>query len=312
MRVDVKQLLPVTFAALAACGASTASSGGMNPTPSSTMSMAAPNPDPRVGLRAGLHDAGEASWNLNVLAQMSPPPRFVGATNSDLAFFDHYAIQGTFNGWIIWDLSNPRAPTVRTAYFCPASQNDVSVYHNLLFMSSEANSGRLDCAAGGISDPVSAERMRGIRIFDISDLDHPKYITNVQTCRGSHTHSLPVDPKDKANIYVYISGSASLRSPKELANCTSATPDKSANSSLMRLEVIKIPLAHPEKAAVVSSAKIFEGLKQPKSHGQTETDSLAEAKEIGTRRRTAVMSSRLSAASRLRAIGWWPRSSTAS
>src|SRR5438270_222272 len=84
----------------------------------------------------------------------------------------------------------------------------------------------LDCAATGIKDTVSKERIRGIRIFDIADLDNPKYIGNVQTCRGSHTHSLLIDPNDKANVYVYISGSAGVRSPTELPGCTSATPDK--------------------------------------------------------------------------------------
>ncbi|MGH7584269.1 MAG: LVIVD repeat-containing protein [Gemmatimonadales bacterium] len=283
MRVDVKQLLPVTFAALAACGASTASSGGMNPTPASGMSMAAPTPDPRVGLRAGLHDAGEASWNLNVLAQMSPPPKFVGATNSDLAFFDHYAIQGNYNGWIIWDISNPRTPTVRTSYFCPASQNDVSVYHNLLFMSSEANSGRLDCEAGGISAPVSTERMRGIRIFDISDLDHPKYVSNVQTCRGSHTHSVLVDPKDPDNVYVYISGQAGVRSSSELAGCSNALPENDPNSAHFRIEVIKVPLAHPEQAAIVSSPRIFNDLAAPPTHGAAPDDQaqVADARAHG-------------------------------
>ena len=133
---------------------------------------------------------------------------------------------------------DPSHPTLRTSQYCPASQSDVSVYKNLLVVSSESNSGRLDCGDQGIKDTVSAERIRGVRLFDISDLDHPKYITNVQTCRGSHTHSLLVDPKDTANVYVYISGSSPLRSPKELAGCTSATPDKDPNSALMRLEVI--------------------------------------------------------------------------
>ncbi|HEY2856034.1 MAG TPA: hypothetical protein VGJ18_24555 [Gemmatimonadaceae bacterium] len=240
----------------------------------------APSPDPRVGLKPGVYDAGEASWNMKLASLTKPTEKFQKSINSDLAFFGHYVIQGSFDGFQIWDISDPSHPTLRTSQYCPASQSDVSVYKNLLVVSSESNSGRLDCGDEGIKDTVSAERIRGVRIFDISDIDHPKYITNVQTCRGSHTHSLLVDPKDKANVYVYISGSASLRSPKELAGCTKATPDKDPNSALMRLEVIKVPLAHPEKAAVVGSAKIFEGLKQPKSHGQTATDSLAEAKEI--------------------------------
>ena len=240
----------------------------------------APSPDPRVGLKPGIYDAGEAAWNMRLMSLTKPSEKFAQSINSDLAFFGHYVIQGSFDGFQVWDITDPSHPTLRSSQYCPASQSDVSVYRNLLVVSSESNSGRLDCGDQGIKDTVSAERIRGVRIFDISDLDHPKYITNVQTCRGSHTHSLLVDPKDKANVYVYISGSAPLRSPKELPNCTSATPDKDANSALMRLEVIKIPLAHPEKAAVVSSAKIFEGLKQPKSHGETAADSVAEAQAL--------------------------------
>jgi hypothetical protein len=233
-----------------------------------------------VGLKPGIYDAGEASWNMRLLSLTKPTEKFAQSINSDLAFFGHYVIQGSFDGFQVWDISNPAHPTLRSEQYCPASQSDVSVYKNLLVVSSESNSGRLDCGDQGIKDTVSAERIRGVRLFDIIDLDHPKYITNVQTCRGSHTHSLLVDPKDKENVYVYISGSAPLRSPKELANCTSATPDKNANSALMRVEVIKVPLAHPEKAAVISSAKIFEGLKEPKSHGETSVDSIAAVQRL--------------------------------
>ena len=240
----------------------------------------APSPDPRVGLKPGVYDAGEASWNMRLASLTKPTEKFQKSINSDLAFFGHYVIQGSFDGFQVWDIADPSHPTLRTSQYCPASQSDVSVYKNILVVSSESNTGRLDCGDEGIKDTVSAERIRGVRIFDISDIEHPRYITNVQTCRGSHTHSLLVDPKDKANIYVYISGSAGLRSPKELAGCTKTTPDKDPNSALMRLEVIKIPLAHPEKAAIVSSAKIFEGLKQPKSHGETAADSAAEAQQI--------------------------------
>jgi len=244
----------------------------------------APSPDPRVGLKPGKYDAGEAAWNMRLVSLSKPSEKFSQSINSDLAFFSHYVIQGSFDGFQIWDIANPAHPTLRTSQYCPASQSDVSTYKNLLVVSSESNSGRLDCGDEGIKDTVSAERIRGVRIFDISDIDHPKYITNVQTCRGSHTHSVLVDPKDPANIYVYISGSSNLRSPKELPGCTRTTPDQDANSALMRLEVIQIPLAHPEKAAIVSSARIFEGLKQPKSHGETATDSIAQAQEIATAR----------------------------
>jgi hypothetical protein len=267
---------PRSFIPAFALAASAALSLGAQQVPA----PGAPSPDPRVGLKPGIYDAGQADWNMRLVSLTKPTEKFAKSINSDLAFFGHYVIQGSFDGFQVWDIADPAHPTLRSEQYCPASQSDVSVYKNLLVVSSESNSGRLDCGDQGIKDTVSAERIRGVRLFDISDLDHPKYITNVQTCRGSHTHSLLVDPKDKANVYVYISGSAQLRSPKELAGCTSATPDQDPNSPLMRLEVIRVPLAHPEKAAVVSSAKIFQGLKQPKSHGETAADSIAEAKEI--------------------------------
>ena len=274
-------LLP---ASLAACAHSTARGGAEGLVPAIHLTKVAPSPDPRVGLRAGLWDAAEASWNLRVVSETRPAEKFVGSTNSDLAFLGQYAIQGSYNGYQIWDISNPRAPTLKTSYFCPASQSDVSVYRNLLFVSAEAASARLDCGAQGVKDTVSHERLRGIRIFDISDLGNPKYIGNVQTCRGSHTHSLLVDPKDPDDVYVYISGSARIRSPSELPGCVSATPDQDPNSALFRIEVIKVPLAHPEQAAIVSSPRIFHDLVAPPRHGEAPEDIAAGAKEAAAAR----------------------------
>ena len=246
----------------------------------SSMSTAAPNPDTRIGLSAGLMDAGEAVWNLRVLSKTPPPEAFRGKTNSDLAFTGPYVIQGSYNGYQVWDISNPSKPTLKIGYVCPASQSDVSTYKNLLFVSAEAPSARLDCGTGGVPDTVSHDRLRGIRIFDISDITQPKYITNVQTCRGSHTHTVLVDPKDPANVYVYISGSARVRSPNELAGCIGAMPDKDPNSALFRIEVIKVPLAHPEQAAIVSSPRIFQDLVAPARHGEAPEDIAANAKDV--------------------------------
>ena len=225
---------------------------------------AAPKPDPRVGLKAGATDAGEASWNMRLVSNTPTPEQFK-SVNSDLGLFGKYAIQGTFNGWLIWDISNPARPTLRKGYFCPASQNDISIYKNLLFMSAESESSRLDCKAGGIKDPVSEERIRGIRIFDISDLDNPKYIASVQTCRGSHTHTLLADPKDPDDVYIYVSGSSAIRPAAELPGCDNNANDP--NSAYFRIEVIKVPLAHPEQAAIVSSPRIFNDLTAPAHHG---------------------------------------------
>ncbi len=278
-------LLAVGILSLGACSRSTSSSDGSAPSPKESNSATAPKPDPRVGLKAGLMNAEEATWNLRVVSRTPPSEQFLGVTNSDLAFLGSYAIQGSYNGYQVWDIADLRKPTLKTAYVCPASQSDVSVYKNLLFVSGENLAGRLDCGTQGVEDTVSSERLRGIRIFDITDITKPRNVGNVQTCRGSHTHTVLVDPKDKENVYVYISGSSHVRSPNELPGCVSAPNDP--NSALFRIEVIKVPLAHPEQAAVVSSPRIFSDLVAPPKHGEAPEDiasakkDLAEAKAKG-------------------------------
>jgi len=252
----------------------------------------AAKPDPRVGLKAGLNNAGEALSGMKVTAKAVSPPGFLGITNSDLAFTGKYAIQGNYNGPVVWDISNPSNPVMVTAYTCPASQNDVSVYKNLMFISAEAFNGRLDCGTGGTgsapmgADSVSAARFRGVRVFDISDIKTPKLVANVQTCRGSHTHTVLEDPKDKLNVYIYVSGSAPIRSSTELPGCVNANPAQNENSSLMKIEIIKVPLANPAAAAVVSRANVFTGLTTPAAHGGAPDDLAAAAKALATAKTT--------------------------
>ena len=245
--------------------------------------MMSKDSDPREGLGAGLFDAEEAIWNLKMVSQMKPPEEFVGVTNSDLAFKDQYAIQGNYNGIQIWDISDPISPELAVKYVCPASQSDVSVYGNLLFVSGEGLGGRLDCGTEGVQEAVSHHRLRGIRIFDITDIKDPQYVSNVQTCRGSHTHSVLKHPGDDENVYVYVSGSAPVRPADELAGCSNAMPDEDPNSALFRIEVIKVPLAHPEQAAIVSSPRIFQDLVAPPQHGPApeEIAAVARAKAEG-------------------------------
>ena len=261
----------VAVVSLGACAAAGGSAGNN--------STVAPNPDPRVGLRAGLNDAGQAAWNMRLLTNTPPSEKFVGSTNSDLAFYKTFVIQGNYNGYEVWDITTPSHPTLKVGYFCPASQSDVSVFRNLLFVSGEGTGGRLDCTAAGVHDSVSHDRLRGIRIFDISDIANPKYIANVQTCRGSHTHTVVVDPNDTANVYVYISGSAPVRSPTELPGCVRQSPDSNPNSSRFRIEVIKVPLAAPQQAAVVGGARIFDSLTRAPAHGEMPQD-IAEAHRV--------------------------------
>ncbi len=279
--------LVLALVTVTGCTPSTMSTGsvsGAGPRQNTySLEVTPPSPDPRVGLRAGLFDAGEAAWNMKVVSATPPPEEFVGITNSDLAFRGDYAIQGNYNGVQVWDISNPAAPSTVTTFVCPASQSDVSVYGDLLFVSGEGMTGRLDCSDEGVQEAVSHDRLRGIRIFDITDIRNPNYVTNVQTCRGSHTHTVLEDPNDQENVYIYVSGSAPVRPEEELAGCSDALPSDDPNSALFRIEVIKVPLANPEDAAIVSSPRIFNDLVAPPEHGLAPEDiiEMEEARASG-------------------------------
>ncbi|HET6763376.1 MAG TPA: hypothetical protein VFH27_06880 [Longimicrobiaceae bacterium] len=251
---------------------------------------AAQTPDPRVGLRAGWMDAAEVASNVALVGHADRAPGFAnpqnmgdfGVANSDLAFSGRYAFQGGYHGFQVWDLANPARPTLRTSFVCPGGQGDLSVYRNLLFMSVEETRGRVDCGTGGVQDTVSAERFRGVRIFDISDLDHPRQVAAVQTCRGSHTHTLVPDPRDPRSLYVYVSGTSSVRPAGELAGCSRGAADDTA-TAYFRIEIIKVPLAQPALARIVNRPRVFAdratgniaGLWQGGAHGEgTQTTSL--------------------------------------
>ncbi|MGH9348868.1 MAG: LVIVD repeat-containing protein, partial [Vicinamibacterales bacterium] len=280
---------------------------------------AAASTDPRVGLKAGLRDAGEAAHNMERLATLPKPdgffdpkapagdptpperdrsapaagesgaapgaegaasgdtrsPNRLSFANSDLAFRGNHLVMGNYHGFNTYDIENARRPRLLASVVCPGGQGDVSIHGNLLFMSVEQTRGRLDCGMGGVQAPVSAERFRGIRIFDISDVKKPRQVAAVQTCRGSHTHTLVTDPNDKANLYVYGSGTSSVRSAEELAGCSGLDPKEDPNTALFSIDVIKVPLAAPDKAAIVNRPRIFadpttgaiSGLWQGGNHG---------------------------------------------
>jgi hypothetical protein len=239
-------------------------------------------PDPRVGLSAGMADAGSAARGMRLLANVPRAGAFTAGENSDLAFTGRYAVQGNFHGFQIWDVANPASPTLVSSVVCPTEQGDVSVFRNLLFVSAESNSARVDCGTQGVPEPASRDRMRGIRIYDISDIRNPRAVGYVQTCRGSHTHTLLVDPRDAANVYIYVSGSSPVRAPQEMAGCSDADPGQDPNSTVYRIEVIRVPVANPAGAAIVSSPPILTGLTQAPRHGGTAVDR-AEAAEARAR-----------------------------
>ncbi|MES3034383.1 MAG: hypothetical protein V4813_10365 [Gemmatimonadota bacterium] len=221
--------------------------------------------DPRYSLRGGWNDAQEAISNLTLLAHRNRPEGFVNPAdagdfafvNSDLAFDGKYAFIGGYHGFQVWDISTPSNPTLRLAFPCPGGQGDLSVHKNLLFMSVEENKGRVDCGGQGVDASSSSERFRGVRIFDISDIDHPRQVAAVQTCRGSHTHTLLTDAKDAANVYVYVSGTGGVRPGTELAGCSDGQPTADTSTARFRIDVIKVPVAAPQEARIVSRPRLF-------------------------------------------------------
>lgn len=313
-----------------------AGQAGGNPAP---VNPRAPSDDPRVGLKPGLYDAGEAAFGMERLVSLPKPPGFApgsggatepfpppqapdapagqpprtvqyGSANSDLAFSGNHLFVGNYNGINFYDIDNPAKTTLKTSLVCPGGQGDVSVYGHLLFMSAEAMNGRTDCGTQGIAlpegykppplpppaapgeprmprvpPPPSPDRFRGVRIFDISDLGNPKQVAAVQSCRGSHTHTLVIDPKDQDNIYVYISGTGLVRQGDELAGCSAGDPADNPDTALFRIDIIKVPLGHPELAKIVASPRIFSdaqtgalnGLWKGGKHGEgTQTTSVTD------------------------------------
>jgi hypothetical protein len=225
-------------------------------------------------------DDPKVNKTLTTVLGVGDPSKMPGATklvlaglgfaNSDLAFQGKRLFLGNFYGVNIYDISNPAKTTLLTSVICPGGQGDVSVYKNLMFMSVEMMNGRVDCgvqgfppnpppAAGQPNQPAAAQkdRFRGVRIFDISNIKSPKQVAAVQTCRGSHTHTLVIDPNDKNNVYIYVSGTSSVRQDEELPGCSGGKPDANPNTALFRIDVIKVPVASPQDAKVVSSPRVF-------------------------------------------------------
>ncbi len=227
------------------------------------------NPDdPRVQKMLGVLGIGDSS--------MIPKPiqlvfAQLGFANSDIAFQGRHLFLGNFYGVNIYDIGDPAKAKLLTSLVCPGGQGDVSVFGNLLFMSVEMPNGRLDCSTDGFAPAPKPEpgqtpsmipaaekdRFRGVRIFDISDIKKPRQVAAVQTCRGSHTHTLVTDPKDKDNVYVYVSGTSFVRQNEELAGCSDGAPDTNRDTALFRIEVIKVPVAAPQDSKVISSPRIF-------------------------------------------------------
>ncbi len=219
--------------------------------------------DPRNGLKPGLSDAGVAISGMTLLSNTGKPAVFDSVrgltfVNSDLAFRGTNVYMGNFAGLSIYDVSNPAKPALLSAVACITSQGDPSIVGNLLFVSAEGGGNRKDCAKGGVKDPT--EHMTGVRIYDVSNPRTPRLVKNVETCKGSHTHTVVPSRTDKNVVYLYVSGQQGARPDTELAGCRNGSNPADESNSLFRLDIIKVPLNRPENAEVISGARIFTGL----------------------------------------------------
>ena len=217
---------------------------------------------PSTQLLAAAEEAGdeEAQDEAGEQAEEEPDGAarapLLSFSNTDMAFAGDILVAGSYHGFNVYRLQEDGIPVLLSSIVCPGGQGDVSIVGDLLIMSVEETRGRVDCGLQGIAEDVSPERFRGIRIFDISDLERPVQVGAVQTCRGSHTHSVVSGPGEDGKIIVYNSGTSSVRKEEELAGCIDESPGDT-RTALFRIDVIEIPVADPSKARIVDSPAVF-------------------------------------------------------
>ena len=249
--------------------------------------------DPRAGLSPGLYIADEAILNLELIASLRKPVGFydpddpeskgvedptkdldevrelttleksrarkspiMSFANTDMAFKDDLLVAGNYHGFNMYKIKKDGIPKLISSVVCPGGQGDVSIVGNLLIMSVEQNRSRIDCGSMGVGSDASLERFRGIRIFDISNPQNPMQVGIVQTCRGSHTHSVVNARTKEGKIIVYNSGTSSVRDQDELETCFEAIPGDN-RTALFRIDVIEIPIDNPSNSRIVKSPTVF-------------------------------------------------------
>ena len=247
--------------------------------------------DPRAGLTGGLYHADEAILNLELVASLKKPVGFfdpnnlternaedlsddsdevkstemasrgrrspmLSFSNTDMAFQNNFLIAGNYHGFNIYDISKKDKPELLVSVVCPGGQGDISIVGNLLIMSVEETRGRVDCGLEGINSEPNPVRFRGLRIFDISDIKNPQQVGLVQTCRGSHTHSVVNQRTNDGKILVYNSGTSSVRDEEELKQCIGNVAGDN-RTALFRIDIIEIPIENPEDSKIVSSPTVF-------------------------------------------------------
>lgn len=196
------------------------------------------------------------SGDENDTSKPDPRSPMLSFSNTDIAFRDNVMVAGSYHGFNIYQLDEGGIPDLMASVVCPGGQGDVSIVDDLLIMSVEETRGRVDCGLQGVEAEISEERFQGLRIFDISDLTRPTQVGAVQTCRGSHTHSVVSGPDANGNIIVYNSGISRIRDEEELSGCVDESPGDD-RTALFRIDVIEIPVANPAESRIIDSPAVF-------------------------------------------------------
>ncbi len=208
---------------------------------------------------AALPPGGQASKNMALIANIPKQGAFAGegSFNSDIAFKGRYAYAGNYDGFMVYDIKKPNQPEVVAQVVCPGSQNDVSIWKNLLVLS--VDSSRSDDSCASTTQPATEkESWEGVRVFDISDPASPQYIAAVETPCGSHTHTLAPDQSER-NLYVYVSS----------YNPSTTFPDCQPPHDA--ISIVKIPRSAPEGAFLASTPVLFPEGGNPGGNGSSTT-----------------------------------------
>ncbi|MFP5328758.1 MAG: DUF305 domain-containing protein [Alphaproteobacteria bacterium] len=251
-------------------------------------------PDPRTALAAGFEKADQAASNMKLVASLPKPPGFfdpknpagippekpakpgekkakekdappadddaraplLSFSNTDMAFSGDLLAVGNYHGFNLYRLGPGGRPALISSVICPGGQGDLSIVGHLMIMSVEQNRGRVDCGLQGVRETVSPVRFRGLRIFDIRNPALPVQVGQVQTCRGSHTHSVVSGPGRDGKIIVYVSGTSSVRKEAELPGCIGAVAGD-PRTALFRIDVVEIPVANPAASWIIDSPAVF-------------------------------------------------------
>ncbi|NPC97097.1 LVIVD repeat-containing protein [Nocardioides sp. zg-DK7169] len=197
---------------------------------------------PARALKPGETDSSD---NLSLVANIPKQGAFadVSALNSDLAFKGKYAFAGNYNGFMVYDLSRAKHPRIVSQVVCPGSQNDISVYGDLLVLSVDSSRSDDSCSSTALS-AQQKEAWEGIRVFDISDPESPQYVAAVETACGSHTHTLAPDKRGR-NLFVYVSS----YSPNETFPDCQPPHDK--------ISIVKVPVKDPGSSSLVAAPVLF-------------------------------------------------------